>query len=208
MLCFVAVTFKQLAEPLSIPMMYSIISCSLPLIYTVHQLLCWQLFLPLFLPVFVSQIWIYRTLYSCSWLVSCPWPWTDGQQLDRTKRMAAPSWCMLDPLLCCCYTDSVHRVHHKVLKSTTVYVPSLELGLSHPLSCQPVCPSPRNKGRGAQHTRLRVRGWGSPNSDDWRKSLALCLLCGMPTVHLSLCSRNKGTPVNRVWYCFAAQDRK
>jgi hypothetical protein len=21
-------------------------------------------------------------------------------------------------------------------------------------------------------------GWGSPNSDDWRKSLALCLLCG------------------------------
>ncbi len=27
------------------------------------------------------------------------------------------------------------------------------------------------------HTRLRVRGWGSPNSDDWRKSLALCQLC-------------------------------
>jgi len=30
---------------------------------------------------------------------------------------------------------------------------------------------------GGGHTRLRVRGWGSPNSDDWRKSLALCLLC-------------------------------
>jgi hypothetical protein len=27
------------------------------------------------------------------------------------------------------------------------------------------------------HTRLRLKGWGSPNSDDWRKSLALCLLC-------------------------------
>ncbi len=27
------------------------------------------------------------------------------------------------------------------------------------------------------HTCLRVRGWGSPNSDDWRKSLVLCLLC-------------------------------
>ncbi len=27
------------------------------------------------------------------------------------------------------------------------------------------------------HTRLRLRGWGSSNSDDWRKSLALCLLC-------------------------------
>ncbi len=23
-----------------------------------------------------------------------------------------------------------------------------------------------------------MRGWGSPNSDDWRKSLALCLLSG------------------------------
>jgi hypothetical protein len=28
------------------------------------------------------------------------------------------------------------------------------------------------------HSRLRVRGWGSPNYDDWRKSLALCRLCG------------------------------
>ncbi len=38
-------------------------------------------------------------------------------------------------------------------------------------------PSPRTKGRG--HTRLRAMGWGSPNSDDWRKSLALCLLCAV-----------------------------
>ncbi len=37
-------------------------------------------------------------------------------------------------------------------------------------------PPPGTKGEGA--TRLRVRGWGSPNSDDWRKSLALCLLYG------------------------------
>jgi hypothetical protein len=34
---------------------------------------------------------------------------------------------------------------------------------------------PRTKGGGG-HTRLRVRGWGSPNSDDWRESLELCLL--------------------------------
>jgi hypothetical protein len=60
------------------------------------------------------------------------------------------------------------------IQSTTVYVPSSQLGLSHPLSRQRVCPSPRYQGGG--HTRLRVRGWGSPNSDDWRKSLALCLL--------------------------------
>ncbi len=31
-----------------------------------------------------------------------------------------------------------------------------------------VYPHPRTKGG---DTRLRVRGWGSPNSDDWRKSL-------------------------------------
>jgi hypothetical protein len=37
-------------------------------------------------------------------------------------------------------------------------------------------PPPRT---GVGHTRLRVRGWGSPNSDDLRKSLALCLLCGI-----------------------------
>ncbi len=35
-------------------------------------------------------------------------------------------------------------------------------------------PPPRAGGRGAHS----VRGWGSPNSDDWRKSLAFCLLCG------------------------------
>ena len=34
----------------------------------------------------------------------------------------------------------------------------------------------KNRG-GGRHIRLRMRGWGSPNSDDWRKSLALCLLC-------------------------------
>ncbi len=62
------------------------------------------------------------------------------------------------------------------IKSTTMYVPSSESGLSQPLSRQRVCPSPQNRGEG--HTRLWVRGWGSPNSDDWRISLALCLLCG------------------------------
>ncbi len=39
-------------------------------------------------------------------------------------------------------------------------VPSSELGLSHPLSRQRVCPSPRIKGGG--HTRLRARGGGVP----------------------------------------------
>jgi hypothetical protein len=55
-----------------------------------------------------------------------------------------------------------------------MYVPSSELGLSQPLYRQRLCPYPQNRGG---HTSLRERGWGSPNSDDWRKSLALCLLC-------------------------------
>jgi hypothetical protein len=38
------------------------------------------------------------------------------------------------------------------------------------------CAPPPGTKRGG-HTLLRVRGWGSPGSDDWRKSLALCLLC-------------------------------
>ncbi len=37
-------------------------------------------------------------------------------------------------------------------------------------------PSPEQKGGG--HTRLRVSGWGSPNSDDWKKLCTHCLLCG------------------------------
>jgi hypothetical protein len=40
---------------------------------------------------------------------------------------------------------------------------------------------PRTGGRGAHS----VRGRGSPNSDDWRKSLAHCLLCGTACRYLS-----------------------
>ncbi len=36
--------------------------------------------------------------------------------------------------------------------------------------------SPQKNQRGG-HTRLRVRGWKGPNLEDWRKSLALYLLC-------------------------------
>jgi hypothetical protein len=57
-----------------------------------------------------------------------------------------------------------------------MYVPSSELGLSHPLSRQRVCHSPRAKG--GAHSPA-VRGWRSSNSDDRRKSLVLCLLCAL-----------------------------
>ncbi len=53
--------------------------------------------------------------------------------------------------------------------------PSRNWDSSTPSSVSDCAPPPGSKGGG--HTRLRVRGWGSPNSDDWRKSSALCLLC-------------------------------
>ncbi len=62
-----------------------------------------------------------------------------------------------------------------------MYVPSSELGLSHPPSLASECaPSPQAKG-GRAHSPAG-EGWGSPNSDDWRKSLALFLLCGVDDI--------------------------
>jgi hypothetical protein len=40
------------------------------------------------------------------------------------------------------------------------------------------CALPPQEPKGGGHTRVRVRGWVSPHSDDWRKGLAVCLLCG------------------------------
>jgi hypothetical protein len=61
------------------------------------------------------------------------------------------------------------------MKSTTVYVPSSELGLSHPLSRQRVCPSPRSQ-RGGAHSPAG-EGLGESQFRRLEKSLALCLLC-------------------------------
>ncbi len=69
---------------------------------------------------------------------------------------------------------------------STKYVPSPELGLSHPLSCQRVCPSPRNQ-RGGEGSTLAC-GWGVGGSQFRRleKSLALCLLYA---ASLQLCKK-------------------
>jgi hypothetical protein len=64
---------------------------------------------------------------------------------------------------------------HKVCIYTEYHSVSPVVGIGT-LSPASVPPPPKSRGRGG-HTRLRVRGWGSPNSDDWRKSSALCLLC-------------------------------
>jgi hypothetical protein len=55
---------------------------------------------------------------------------------------------------------------------------------SHPISPSPqpqasVPPPPQPKEGGFTLSGGRVRGWGSPNSDDWRKRLALCLFWAM-----------------------------
>ncbi len=73
-----------------------------------------------------------------------------------------------------------HKVHtvpiYRYVPRVPVSVPSSELGPPPPLSSKRGCPSPEPKG-GRGHTRLRVRGVGGPNSDKWRKSPAICLLC-------------------------------
>ncbi len=70
-----------------------------------------------------------------------------------------------------------HKVH--IIKSTTVYVPSSESGLSHPLSRQRVCPSAGNQGGGGAHSPAG-EGLGSPNSIVWRKNLiTLPTLCSL-----------------------------
>jgi hypothetical protein len=92
------------------------------------------------------------------------------------------------------HTKYIYTVPYRT-HSTTVYVPSSELGLPHLLSRKRVCPSPRNQKVGEGHTRLQVRGWGSPNSDDWRKSLAFCLLCAVTLqYHQKLVYTDSGLP--------------
>jgi hypothetical protein len=75
-----------------------------------------------------------------------------------------------------------HKVLLYIQHHTALYIPSSELGLPQPLSRKRVFP-PHPDQRVGGHTRRRLRGWGSPNSDDWRKSLALCLFCAPDRPH-------------------------
>ncbi len=66
----------------------------------------------------------------------------------------------------CIYCIGRYPEYHSVC-------PLVWIGTPHPLP--PVSVYPPLNQRSGEHTRLRVRGWGSLNSDYWRKSLALCL---------------------------------
>ncbi len=70
--------------------------------------------------------------------------------------------------------DKAHKVH------TPTYVPSSELGPHHPLPPPlPAWVSPPGTTGGVYTFACEWRSEGGPNSDDWRKSLVLCLLCDM-----------------------------
>ncbi len=51
-----------------------------------------------------------------------------------------------------------------------------------PQASVPSPPDQRVGGGGSVHLPA-AKGWGSPNSDDWRKSLALCLFSVLYGVH-------------------------
>ncbi len=66
-----------------------------------------------------------------------------------------------------------------------MYVPRRNWDSPNP-SLPASVPLPPEPGGGGGRTSPRVRGCGSPNSDDSRKSLALCLLCGSYNINLSV----------------------
>jgi hypothetical protein len=49
------------------------------------------------------------------------------------------------------------------------------VGIRTPQPPLPLSSTSTPEPRSGEHARLRVRGWGSPNSDDWRKSLSTLL---------------------------------
>jgi hypothetical protein len=77
------------------------------------------------------------------------------------------------------YGSLAEQVRHKVHIYTEYHsvCPLVAIGLSFPLSGQRVCPSPRYQMGGGGVYSPAGEGLGGPNSDDWRKSLALRLRC-------------------------------
>ncbi len=64
-----------------------------------------------------------------------------------------------------------HKVH--VYLEYHSVCPLVGIGTPHPLSCKQVCPHPPGNKGGGVHTPQRVRGWGSPNWNDWTESLGV-----------------------------------
>jgi hypothetical protein len=60
--------------------------------------------------------------------------------------------------------------------------PFVRIGSPRPLSRQRVCPPPQNQRVGGGQHSLAGEGAGGADSDDWRESLALCILCDLQIV--------------------------
>ncbi len=109
-----------------------------------------------------------------SYSVSCPHGlflkfqhWT-GSSLKNSKRKPRHLCCRL-------YSTNFNHIPTKYIytKSTTVSDHSSELG-------PPPLPLPQ-----ASVSLPASEGLGEPHSDDWRKSLALCLICDIPPSAIS-----------------------
>jgi hypothetical protein len=75
----------------------------------------------------------------------------------------------------CLYPQSSYCIfteYHSVFPLVGIWT----LPPPHSPASVPLPPEPTGVG-GGTHYSLRVWGCGSPNSDDWRKGLALCLIC-------------------------------
>ncbi len=75
----------------------------------------------------------------------------------------------------------MHKVHIINLDHRFV-CPLVRTGSPRLLSRKRVCPPPGNSKGGGTHCPAG-EGGGGPRSDDWRKSLALCLLCDWNVTH-------------------------
>ncbi len=86
----------------------------------------------------------------------------------------------------------MYGVKHTVLISIEHHSVCPLVGIGNPPTPIPQAsvPYPRTKGWGA-HSPAAEGVWGSPNSDDWRKSLALCLLCGVKALLKSVSTHLK-----------------
>ncbi len=76
-----------------------------------------------------------------------------------------------------CWIGYAHKVLMYIYKEYHSVCPLVGIGTPPPpLPLTSVSLPLESKGGGAHFPACE--GWGSPDSDDWRKSLALCLLCG------------------------------
>ncbi len=112
------------------------------------------------------------------WSLYVIW-WTTIVHCSFKRQFHETTWDFLPWMEGPRYKVSKYKEYHNVC-------PLVGIGTPPPLSRKLVCPTappPRNQGRGAHSPA--GEGWGSPNSDDWRKNLALCQLCG-PSLNIGV----------------------